>query len=32
LLEPAHGLSMEGDGVGLDGHRYHVADLGSGDD
>lgn len=29
-LYSAHGLSMEGDGVGLDGRQYHVADLGSG--
>jgi 3D (Asp-Asp-Asp) domain-containing protein len=29
-LYSARGLSMEGDGVGLDGRQYHVADLGSG--
>lgn len=29
-LYSAHGLSMEGDGVGLNGRQYHVADLGSG--
>jgi hypothetical protein len=29
-LYSAHGLSMEGDGVGPDGRQYHVADLGSG--
>jgi 3D (Asp-Asp-Asp) domain-containing protein len=29
-LYSAHGLSMEGDGIGLDGHQYHVANLGSG--
>jgi 3D (Asp-Asp-Asp) domain-containing protein len=29
-LYSAHGLSMEGDGVGLDGQQYHVAALGSG--
>jgi 3D (Asp-Asp-Asp) domain-containing protein len=29
-LYSAHGLSMEGDGVGLDGRQYHVANLGSG--
>jgi 3D (Asp-Asp-Asp) domain-containing protein len=29
-LYSAHGLSMEGDGIGLDGKPYHVANLGSG--
>ncbi len=29
-LYSAHGLSMEGDGVGLDGRRYHISDVGSG--
>jgi len=29
-LYSAHGLSMEGDGVGLDGRQYHVSGLGSG--
>jgi 3D (Asp-Asp-Asp) domain-containing protein len=29
-LYSAQGLSMEGDGVGLDGRQYHVAALGSG--
>jgi 3D (Asp-Asp-Asp) domain-containing protein len=29
-LYSARGLSMEGDGIGLDGRQYHVADLGSG--
>ncbi|MDQ6605761.1 MAG: 3D domain-containing protein [Actinomycetota bacterium] len=29
-LYSARGLSMEGDGVGLDGRQYHVANLGSG--
>lgn len=29
-LYSAHGLSMEGDGIGLDGRPYHVANLGSG--
>jgi 3D (Asp-Asp-Asp) domain-containing protein len=29
-LYSAHGLSMEGDGIGLDGHQYHVQDLGTG--
>jgi 3D (Asp-Asp-Asp) domain-containing protein len=29
-LYSAHGLSMEGDGIGLDGRQYHVANLGSG--
>jgi 3D (Asp-Asp-Asp) domain-containing protein len=29
-LYSATGLSMEGDGIGLDGDRYHIADLGDG--
>jgi 3D (Asp-Asp-Asp) domain-containing protein len=29
-LYSATGVSMEGDGVGLDGNRYHIADLGDG--
>src|SRR5262249_25680049 len=29
-LYSAQGLSMEGDGIGLDGKRYHIEDLGSG--
>jgi 3D (Asp-Asp-Asp) domain-containing protein len=29
-LYSAHGLSMEGDGIGLDGQQHHVADVGSG--
>jgi len=29
-LYSARGLSMEGDGVGLDGRRYHIDGLGSG--
>jgi hypothetical protein len=29
-LYSARGLSMEGDGIGLDGHQYHIANLGSG--
>jgi 3D (Asp-Asp-Asp) domain-containing protein len=29
-LYSAHGLSMEGDGIGLDGRQYHVANVGSG--
>jgi 3D (Asp-Asp-Asp) domain-containing protein len=29
-LYSARGLSMEGDGIGLDGRRYHIANLGSG--
>jgi 3D (Asp-Asp-Asp) domain-containing protein len=29
-LYSARGLSMEGDGIGLDGQQYHVADVGSG--
>lgn len=29
-LYSAHGLSMEGDGVGLDGQMYHIAGLGRG--
>jgi 3D (Asp-Asp-Asp) domain-containing protein len=29
-LYSAQGLSMEGDGIGLDGQQYHVADVGSG--
>src|SRR3954451_4618858 len=29
-LYSASGLSMEGDGVGLDGQRYHVEDTGDG--
>jgi 3D (Asp-Asp-Asp) domain-containing protein len=29
-LYSARGLSMEGDGIGLDGRQYHVAQLGSG--
>jgi len=29
-LYSATGLSMEGDGIGLDGERYHIADLGNG--
>jgi hypothetical protein len=28
-LYSARGLSMEGDGVGLDGRRYHIDDLGA---
>ena len=28
-LYSAEGLSMEGDGVGLDGRRYHIEDIGS---
>ncbi len=29
-LYSARGLSMEGDGIGLDGHQYHIDNLGSG--
>ena len=29
-LYSSTGLSMEGDGIGLDGERYHIAGLGSG--
>jgi 3D (Asp-Asp-Asp) domain-containing protein len=29
-LYSARGLSMEGDGIGLDGRRYHIDNLGSG--
>ncbi len=29
-LYSARGLSMEGDGIGLDGKPYHIAGLGSG--
>jgi hypothetical protein len=29
-LYSARGLSMEGDGIGLDGRRYHINDLGAG--
>jgi hypothetical protein len=29
-LYSARGLSMEGDGIGLDGHPYHIGNLGSG--
>lgn len=29
-LYSARGLTMEGDGIGLDGRRYHVADTGRG--
>ena len=29
-LYSAHGLSMEGDGLGLDGQMYHIAGLGQG--
>ena len=29
-LYSAHGLSMEGEGIGLDGRWYHIAALGSG--
>jgi 3D (Asp-Asp-Asp) domain-containing protein len=29
-LYSAHGMSMEGDGIGLDGKPYHIANLGSG--
>lgn len=29
-LYSATGMSMEGDGIGLDGDRYHIAGLGSG--
>jgi 3D (Asp-Asp-Asp) domain-containing protein len=29
-LYSARGLSMEGDGIGLDGRPYHVADVGAG--
>lgn len=29
-LYSATGMSMEGDGIGLDGERYHIAGLGSG--
>jgi 3D (Asp-Asp-Asp) domain-containing protein len=29
-LYSARGLSMEGDGIGLDGKQYHIANLGSG--
>jgi 3D (Asp-Asp-Asp) domain-containing protein len=29
-LYSAHGLSMEGDGIGLDGQMYHIAGLGQG--
>jgi hypothetical protein len=29
-LYSAHGLSMEGDGIGLDGRPYHVSNVGAG--
>jgi 3D (Asp-Asp-Asp) domain-containing protein len=29
-LYSATGMSMQGDGVGLDGHQYHIQDLGNG--
>jgi 3D (Asp-Asp-Asp) domain-containing protein len=29
-LYSATGISMEGDGIGLDGHRYHIEELGNG--
>jgi 3D (Asp-Asp-Asp) domain-containing protein len=29
-LYSARGLTMEGDGIGLDGHKYHVENVGSG--
>jgi 3D (Asp-Asp-Asp) domain-containing protein len=29
-LYSANGLSMEGEGIGLDGHMYHIEDLGNG--
>jgi 3D (Asp-Asp-Asp) domain-containing protein len=29
-LYSAHGLSMEGDGIGLDGRQYHISSLGAG--
>jgi len=29
-LYSAHGVSMEGDGVGLDGRQYHIANVGAG--
>jgi 3D (Asp-Asp-Asp) domain-containing protein len=29
-LYSATGLSMEGDGIGLDGQRYHIQDMGNG--
>jgi hypothetical protein len=29
-LYSAHGLSMEGDGIGLDGRMYHINNLGAG--
>ncbi|HUO69225.1 MAG TPA: 3D domain-containing protein [Solirubrobacteraceae bacterium] len=29
-LYSAHGLSMEGDGIGLDGRQYHIAHVGAG--
>jgi hypothetical protein len=29
-LYSAHGLSMEGDGIGLDGQQYHIQSLGAG--
>jgi 3D (Asp-Asp-Asp) domain-containing protein len=29
-LYSAHGLSMEGDGIGLDGRQYHVSNVGTG--
>src|ERR1700749_1473257 len=29
-LYSAEGVSMNGEGIGLDGQRYHIADLGSG--
>ena len=29
-LYSAHGLSMEGDGVGLDGRQYHISNVGEG--
>jgi 3D (Asp-Asp-Asp) domain-containing protein len=29
-LYSAHGLSMEGDGIGLDGRQYHIANVGAG--
>jgi hypothetical protein len=29
-LYSAHGLTMEGDGIGLDGRQYHVSNVGAG--
>lgn len=29
-LYSAHGLSMEGDGIGLDGQQYHIQNVGAG--